>query len=353
VPIKRHFVFCLAVWIGWSGLAAELRIDFSETPAGQTPAGFRSVLSGHGKPGEWKIVLDDVASMFPPLSPGAPSTAKKAVLGQLAQDITDERFPMLLYEKETFGDFTFTTRFKTVSGKVEQMAGIVFRVQNETNFYVVRASSLGNTFRFYKVVNGERGTILGPEIPIPSGTWHEMAVECKGNKIRCLLNGNEAIPTITDSSFTSGKVGFWTKSDSVSYFSDARITYTPREIPAQVLLRNLVEEYPRLVNVQIFVAGKEPGTTRLIASKNAAEVGQPGGSIEQDTIANGNIYYGKEKGTVSVVMPLRDRNGDCVAAMRVVMKSFAGQTEANAIVRATPIVKEIQGKIQNLVDLVE
>ena len=349
----RLLVYCLAAWLGWTGLAAELRFDFGETPAGQTPAGFRSALSGHGKPGEWKIVLDDIPSMFPPLNPQAPATAKKPVLAQVSQDITDERFPILFYEKETFGDFTFTTRFKTISGKVEQMAGIVFRAQNETNFYVVRASSLGNTFRFYKVVNGERGTILGPEISIPSGTWHEMSVECKGNKIRCLLNGKEAIPTLTDSSFISGQVGFWTKSDSVSYFSDAKITYTPREIPAQTLLNKLIEEYPRLVNVQIFVADKDPGTTRLIASKNASEAGQSGGTIEHDTIANANIYYGKEKGTVSVVMPLRDRNGDPVAAMRVVMKSFAGQTEQNAIVRATPIVKEIQGKIQNLADLLE
>ena len=349
----RLAVICFAAWIGGSGLAAELRFDFGATPAGQTPAGFRSLISGEGKPGEWKIVMDDVPSLFPPLVPGAAETAKKPVLAQVSQDITDERFPILLYEKETFGDFTFTTRFKTVSGKVEQMAGIVFRAQNETNYYVVRASSLGNTFRFYKVVNGERGTILGPEIAVPAGSWHEMTVECKGNKIRCLLNGKEAIPALTDSSFVSGKVGFWTKSDSVSYFSDSKITYTPREVPAQVLLRKLLEDYPRLVNVQIFVPGREPGTTRLIASKNMSEVGQTGGAIEHDIIANANIYYGKEKGTVSVVMPLRDRNGDAIAAMRVVMKSFAGQTEQNAIVRATPIVKEIQGKIQNLEDLVE
>jgi len=349
----RNLVFCLAAWISWTGWGAELRFDYGETPEGKLPAGFRSTLSGEGKPGEWKVVLDEAPSMFPPLNPEAPTTARKAVLAQVSQDATDERFPILFYEKETFGDFTFTTRFKTVSGKVEQMAGIVFRAQNETNYYVVRASSLGNTFRFYKVVNGERGAILGPEISIPAGTWHELAVECKGNKIRCLLNGKEAIPLLTDSSFISGKVGFWTKSDSVSYFSDTRITYTPREVPAQTLLNKVVEAYPKVVNVQIFVAGKEPGTTRMIASKNAAEAGQAGGAIEHDTIANASIYYGKEKGTVSVVMPLRDRNGESIAAMRVVMKSFAGQTEQSAIVRASPIVKEIQGKVQNLVDLVE
>jgi hypothetical protein len=274
-------------------------------------------------------------------------------LAQTSQDATDEHFPILLYEKESFTDFTLSTRFKTVSGKVEQMAGMVFRAQNETNYYVLRASSLGNTFRFYKVVDGERGIVLGTQIPIPSGTWHELAVECKGNKIRCLLNGTEAIPIITDSSFSAGKFGYWTKSDSVSYFSDTKIVYTPRELPAQTLLNNLVKEYPKLVNVQIFVAGKEPRTTRLIASKNPSEVGQAGGSAEYDTLANAGMYYGKEKGTLSVLMPLRDRNGDPIAAMRVVLKSFAGQTEQNAFARATPLVKGIQARVQSLQDLTD
>ena len=119
------------------------------------------------------------------------------MLAQLAQDPADEHFPLLIYEGETIGDFTLTTRFKTVKGVVEQMAGIAFRIQNETNYYVVRASSLGNTFRFYKVLNGQRGPLVGPEVPIPSGVWHELTVECKGNAIRCLLNGKELI-TATD-----------------------------------------------------------------------------------------------------------------------------------------------------------
>jgi hypothetical protein len=52
-------------------------------------------------------------------------------------------------------------------------------------------------------------------------------------------------------------------------------------------------------------------------------------------------------------MPLRDKNGDAMAAVRVVMKSFPGQTEENAIVRATPIVKEIQARANALDDLLD
>jgi hypothetical protein len=234
------------------------------------------------------------------------------------------------------------------------MAGIAFRIQNATNYYVVRANCLGNNLRFYKVVNGQRGPLVGPEVPIPNGVWHELTVECKGNAIRCLLNGKELITTADKvNPFTSGKIGFWTKSDSVSYFADARLVYRPHEAPAQALVREVLKEYPRLLGLQVYVLGDDPKTPRLLASKNTNEVNQAGGKVERDVIEQGTPYYGKEKEFVSVVMPLRDRNGDPVAAVRVIMNTFAGQTEQNAFARAMPIVREMQSRFGSLQDLIQ
>ncbi len=351
--MRTHFLWALA-FLTLPVTAAELKLDFSKMSENQPPPGFRSTLTGQGKPGDWRIIMDEVPSLLPPLTPGAPSVASKAVLAQLAQDPTDEHFPLLIYEGETFGDFTLTTRFKTVKGVVEQMAGIAFRIQNETNYYVVRASSLGNTFRFYKVLDGERGPLIGPELPIAIGVWHELGVHCEGNQIQCKLDGKELI-TATDrvNPFTSGKIGFWTKSDSVSYFTDTRIVYTPHEAPAQALVRDVLKKYGRLLGLQIYVLGADPKTARLLASKNMNEVGQVGGKVEPDVIVQGTTYYGKEKHSVSVVMPLRDRNGDPVAAVRIIMKTFPGQTEQNAVARALPIIREMQRRITSLQDLLQ
>ena len=71
-----------------------------------------------------------------------------------------------------------------------------------------------------------------------------------------------------------------------------------------------------------------------------------------EVIKTGQTWFGKEKQTVSVIMPLKDRNGEPIAAVRVVMKSFKGQTEENAIVRAAPIVREIQQRVGSLEDLI-
>lgn len=297
--------------------------------------------------------MEDLPSAMSPLSTNVTSVAKHAVLAQLSQDMTDERFPILVYDREIFTDFTFTTKFKTVSGVAAQMAGVAFRIQDEKNFYVLRASSLDNTLRFYKVVNGVRGELIGPQVEIPRGIWHELSVQCKGNQIRCWFNGKEVIPPLTDTTFASGKVGFWTKSDSVSYFSNARLTYVPRELPAQVMVRDVLKEYPRLLGLRIYAKTGSPPELRVIASARQDEIGAPGGEVERDVIERGTIYHEKDKSSVAVTMPLRDRNGEPVAAVRVFMKSFIGQTEQNAIVRAMPIVRKLQARVRDADDLLQ
>jgi len=270
----RHWYFWAIVLAASPALSAERKIDFGAYREGETPSGFRSTVTGRGKPGQWKIVVEDVPSLMPSLTDQdhPPARTTHSILAQLATDPTDEHFPLLIYENEKFGDFTLRTKFKTVRGIMEQMAGIAFRIQNESNYYVVRASSLGSTFRFYKVLDGQRGPLVGPDVPIPSGTWHEMLVECKGNQIRCELDGKQLI-SVTDkaNAITSGNIGFWTKSDSVSYFAEAKIVYTPREPAAQTLVRDTVKKYPHLLDLKIYVAAHDPKAPRLLACKETTK----------------------------------------------------------------------------------
>ena len=118
-------------------------------------------------------------------------------------------------------------------------------------------------------------------------------------------------------------------------------------------MRQVLKKYPRLLGLQVYVLGDDPKTPRLLASKNTNEVNRAGSKIEQDVIEHGTPYYGKEKESVSVVLPLRDRNGDPVAAVRVIMKTFAGQTEQNAFARARPVVMEMQSRFGSMQDLVQ
>lgn len=343
------------LFLGLNAGAAELNFDFTKTPVGKTPEGFKSLLIGNGPAPVWEVLQDDAPSAFAPLTAKGNSTIKAAVLAQTSVDGTDERFPILLNDGDAFSDFTFTTKFKLVSGKAERMAGIVFRAQDQYNFYVIRASGLGNTFRFYKVVDGIRQTPIGPNIDIPSGVWHEMSVQCEANKIRCFLNGKQVIPDLTDNTFINGKVGFWTKSDSVSYFTDAKVVYTPRELYAQKVITMLMDKFPRTLALKIYAT--KPGSTNVVLLASNKPVPQEEVTDDQKvatTAISANtpmLYTGKN--IVKVTMPVHDRNGDPIAAIRVELDPFLGQTEQTSLNRAMVYKEAVEARVKNHKELFE
>ncbi len=351
----RKLLLGLAFTLVLPALGAEIKIDFSDLSTNEPLPGFHSALAGGGEPGDWKIIMDQMPSAFTPLTSQAsrtPTMTQHAVLAQLSQDPTDERFPMLIYDKEVFKDFKLTTQFKIVSGVAEQMAGVVFRYENASNFYVLRASALGHNIRFYKVVNGLRGNLLGPDTDIATNVWHTLGIQCQGNQIICLLDEHPVMPPLTDNTFTDGKIGFWTKSDAASYFGDTTISYTPRVPMAQMIVQGMMQKYPRILQLRVYTLN-DKDEPQIIASKTEKETGQPGTDAEKGAIANGTISFGRGKGTVAVTMPLTDRNGDPVAAVRVELKSFLGETQDNALGRARLIVKEMQAQVVSGQDLTQ
>ncbi len=332
---------------------ADRTFDFTTNAVNQIPFGWRAFLAGEGKPGDWKVILEDVPPTLAPISPNAPNITKQAVVSQTASDITDERFPILIFDGEKYGEFTFNVRFKIVGGAVEQIGGVVFRVQDEKNFYVVRASSLGGNLRFYKFVDGKRQPASGPSLEIPKGIWHTLSIEGSGNRFRVRLNGKDAIPDITDNSFPTGKVGFMTKSDSQVLFVDPRIVYKPIQSLASSMVRTAMEKNPRILNLRIYGRTGDNPDFRVLASSRAADVGQLATKTEQDVMARNVPFLGKEKEEVRITYPLHDRNGETIGAVKFTLRSFKGQTEVNALARVAPIVKEMNQQIGAANDLTE
>ena len=331
--------------------AAERHFDFSGARLNEPLPGFRSTVSGEGKPGDWKVVEDESRPSIA-VPDATPSVAiRHQALAQLSREATGEHFPLLIFEDQSFDDFTLTTQFKTVSGSVEQMAGVAFRIQDEKNYYIARASALGNNFRFYKFVNGGHTDPIGPTMEIRSNFWHELTIECVGNRIRCFLDGKQAMPDITDTTFTEGKVGFWTKSDSVSYFGDTKIVYRPKEPVAALLVRKMLERYPRLLGLRVYGTTEQKRDLHVIASDNNQDLGRPASEVEKDVVARGVVYCGRGKKETLLTLPLHDRNGETIAAVRVVLRPYPGQTEQAALARATPIVKEMERRVHSATDL--
>jgi hypothetical protein len=337
----RIFILLCGLALGWPVAGAELQFDFSQLSSNSPLAKFHAEVLGSGGPAAWKIVSDEVPSLFTPLTDRAQNVARQSVLAQTSQNPADERFPMFVYDGEKFRDFTFSTRFKIVSGVTEQMAGVVFRFQNASNFYVVRVSALGKNIRFYKVVDGARSEPIGPACSVALGAWHQLSVQCEGTQITLWLDDQLVMPPLGDHTFSEGKLGFWTKSDAVSYFANAVVHYTPVVPAATALINTVLAQQPRIVGLRIYTLGTN-GTTSILASKIPAEIGQPGTEAERAAIRDGTISFGRDRGTVLVTMPLHDRNGDIIAAVRFKLKSFFGETQDNAVARATMLQKLMQ-----------
>ena len=190
----------------------QIMYNFDTDMAGQMPAKFHGAKTGGGAPEKWTVTAD----------PTAPS--KPNVVAQTSNDKTDYRFPLLIADEGSFKDLELSVRFKAVSGSVDRAAGLVFRLKDPNNYYVVRANALEDNYRLYRVVNGRRIQFAGANFKVTSGEWHELRVEIVGNKIICYYDGNKKIEATDDTFKDAGKVGLWTKADSVTYFDDLRVT---------------------------------------------------------------------------------------------------------------------------------
>ncbi|MFZ9853812.1 MAG: hypothetical protein ACO3I0_01750 [Limisphaerales bacterium] len=342
--MKRLLGFLGSILLLLSCGAAERVFNFTTNTVGKPPEGFRAFVVGQGPAPDWQIIQAEVPSQFAPLLQDRPATYKMPVLAQLSKDPADERFPVLYFAGERYGDFTFTTRFRIVSGLVDQIAGVVFRMQDEKNFYVVRASGRGN-IRFYKFVDGQRTTPIGNDVPVRRGEWHELTVKTLANKIDVLLDGRTVIPTLTDNSFQAGRVGFMTKSDSISEFLDAKVEYQPLVTVAEQLVQETLRRQSRLRNLRLYAKTGSRPDLHVIAAKDPSEIGLAAGEAENGVLESNETYFGKAGKEFLVTCPLRDRNGEVVAVVKFFLEPFTGQTEKNAIARVTPTLRWMEGRL--------
>ena len=212
----------LSLWLGTVVAAqAPLRrvIDFESDKSGQAPAGFSFALTGSGRPGVWTVRRDDA------------SPERGNVLAQTDGDPTSYRFPMAVLDDTTSADLDMSVRFRPISGRVDQAAGLVWRYQDANNYYVVRANALEGNVVLYKVENGKRtdlplkgtGRTYGKKTDVPKNTWSQLGVTVRGPLFTVSING-QGLYQVEDTTFAAaGKVGVWTKADSVTYFDDFTI----------------------------------------------------------------------------------------------------------------------------------
>jgi len=216
----KHAWFGVFVFMAGAVATQAQTFGFDDQKPGEPPKGMTCALTGKGRPGSWKVLADKTA-------PSAPN-----VLAQTDADSTGYRFPVCVADGPSAVDVDLSVRFKPVSGSGDQAAGLVWRYRDADNYYIVRANALENNVVLYKVEGGRRtdlplkgeGRTYGKKAKVPSGAWSTLTVTAKGSLFAVALNGTK-LYEVEDATFTGpGRIGVWTKADSVTHFDDLKLT---------------------------------------------------------------------------------------------------------------------------------
>jgi hypothetical protein len=194
-----------------TGLTLAETVNFDDMKAGSPPSGWTATQTGKGE-AKWAVVADDSA-------PSKPNVLKQS---------GEATYPVCIKDDANLKDGFVEVKFKPISGKEDQAGGVIWRCKDKDNYYIARANALEDNVVLYKTVKGKRSSLdivgrkggYGVKEKVASGRWHTLRVDFAGNKFTLHYDGKKLFDVVDDTFTEAGKVGVWTKADSVTLFDD-------------------------------------------------------------------------------------------------------------------------------------
>ena len=186
-----------------TALAIAETVNFDDMKSGAPPPGWTATQTGSGT-AKWAIEKDESA-------PSKPNVLKQFGVAT---------FPVCFKNDTNLKNGFVEVKFKPVAGKEDQAGGVIWRVQDSNNYYIARANALEGNATIYHTIGGRRVAFKSINTKVKSGVWHTLRVDFEGDRFTVTFDGNKVIEA-TDQSFqNAGKVGVWTKADSVTLFDE-------------------------------------------------------------------------------------------------------------------------------------
>jgi hypothetical protein len=186
-----------------AGQSAPETVNFDKAETGKPPAGWTVGQTGSGQ-AKWEVVPDDTA-------PSKPNVLKQS---------GHATYPVCIKETPSIKDGSVEVKFKPISGKEDQAGGLVWRAKDLNNYYIARANALENNVTIYHTINGRRTEKKRTRTQVASNQWHTLRVDFQGNHFTVTFDGKKAIEWDDDTYKDAGRIGVWTKADSVTLFDD-------------------------------------------------------------------------------------------------------------------------------------
>lgn len=136
----------LAFATGLAAITAQAQtVTFNDAETGKPPAGWTVAITGRGEP-RWTVEKDDSA-------PGRPGVLKQS------GEVPRSSFPLCIKDTPVIQDGFVEVKFKALTGRIDQAAGVIWRCTNKDNYYVCRANALEDNVVLYKVETGRRSSL--------------------------------------------------------------------------------------------------------------------------------------------------------------------------------------------------
>jgi hypothetical protein len=129
-------------------------------------------------------------------------------------------FPVCVKEDTQLKDGFVEVKFKPVAGKEDRAGGVIWRCKDGNNYYIARANALEDNVTIYHTIGGRRVAFKSANTKVASGVWHTLRVDFRGSHFTVTYDGTKVIEADDTSFADAGKVGVWTKADSVTLFDD-------------------------------------------------------------------------------------------------------------------------------------
>ncbi len=206
----------------------QVRFDFSAEAVGAPPQSFVPVVGNWviGVDGDNRVLVVDGRQW----QEGQPATGiadrARSIYGERYGEFLDNVTAFAYYPyavatgSDDFREGEISLRFKTIDGRIDQGIGILFNLQPNGNYLTVRANALENNLVLWKVEKGQRSSVKWVRnVPTEAHQWHDLRVVIKGKTIEAYLDGKIYL-TDTLAQPVSGRIGVWSKADSVVYVDD-------------------------------------------------------------------------------------------------------------------------------------
>src|SRR5207253_415295 len=178
-------------------------VNFDNAAVGAAPNGWTATKTGTGN-AKWTVEKDDTA-------PSKPNVLKQS--GQAT-------YPVCIKDDTHLKDGFVEVKFKPISGKEDQAGGLIWRAKDSNNYYIARANALEDNVTIYHTINGKRTEKKRTKMKVASNQWHTLRVDFQDNHFTVTFDGKKAIEWDDNTFKEAGKVGVWTKADSVTLFDD-------------------------------------------------------------------------------------------------------------------------------------